>query len=364
MPGMLVEELPREPGDVGEAAVAGGARGDGGVEPGLRLGDQHRQVVRMSPGAALLRPGRGGGTAHHRGEHVGCGLLAHVPERLERLVGEVDGVPAVDEDVVGDGGEHHALHIADRARFRQRGREHELGRVARTGFDESAVPLGEPDPFDLAAVVERAQGEARRVVAGVAGDEREPVHQRQRTVRLIEHGEHVRHRDEHGETGTPSAVAVARAEGDAAPHDLVGGDPGLEQPQHRLRQHQREPRLQAVVEPLEEMGDRIVAAARFDEHVVTVDGDLEAAGVVGERIEGAPGDEVEAGVVPVAGHEPGLDGPLVQREAHVRAAVLDRPGAVVVPEHHDRQRADLGQQATFLAQLVERPGTHRHAPTI
>ena len=180
--GMLVEELPREPGDVGEAAVAGGARGDGGVEPGLRLGDQHRQVLRMSPGAALLRPGRGGGTAHHRGEHVGCGLLAHVPERLERLVGEVDGVPAVDEDVVGDGGEHHALHVADRARFRQRGREHELGRVARTGLDEAAVPLGEPDPFDLAAVVERAQGEARRVVAGVAGDEREPVHQRQRTV--------------------------------------------------------------------------------------------------------------------------------------------------------------------------------------
>ena len=73
-------------------------------------------------------------------------------------------------------------------------------------------------------------------------------------------------------------VAVAGAEGDAAAHDLFGRDAGFEQPEHRLRQHQGEPHLEAVVEPLEEVLDRVVAAARLDEHVVSVDGHLRSRG--------------------------------------------------------------------------------------
>ncbi len=105
--------------------------------------------------------------------------------------------------------------------------------------------------------------------------------------------------------------------------------------------------------------DGIVARdARLDEDVAAVDRHQEAAeGVVGEGIEGAAAREVEPGVVPVAGDQPGFDRPLVQREAHVRAPVLDRPGAVLTPEDDDRQVADLGQQPTGDGlEFRERPG--------
>ncbi len=111
--GVVVEELPGEAGHVGERAVPGGARVDGGVEAGLRARDQLGEVVRVAPGAGLLRPGGQRRAAHEGGQHVGGGVAADVAERLEGLVGEVDGVTAVDEDVVGDGGEHHALDVAE-----------------------------------------------------------------------------------------------------------------------------------------------------------------------------------------------------------------------------------------------------------
>ena len=101
------------------------------------------------------------------------------------------------------------------------------------------------------------------------------------------------------------------------------------------------------------MRNRIAGIARVDQHVVAVDGDVEAARVVGERVERASAREIEARVVPVTGDEPALDRPLVQRESHVRAPVLDRVRAVFVPEHHDRQRADLREEPPGLAELVQ-----------
>jgi hypothetical protein len=38
-----------------------------------------------------------------------------VGERLEGLVGEVEGVASVDEHVIGDGGEHHPRDRVQRA---------------------------------------------------------------------------------------------------------------------------------------------------------------------------------------------------------------------------------------------------------
>ena len=247
----------------------------------------------------------------------------------------------------------------------ERGGEHELGGVGGAGLDEAPVPRREPGRLVRTAavfgeVVEGAHREAGRVVAGVAGDEGEAVHEREGAVVGRERREHVGHGDEHGEAGAPAGVAVAGAEGDAAAHDLVGGDAGFEEAEHRLGEHEREAELEAVVETLEEVRDGIVAAAGLDEDVVAVDRHQEAAGVVGEGVEGAAGDEVEAGVVPVAGDQARLDGALVEREAHVGAAVLDRPGAVLTPEDDDREVADLGQQPTGGLEFRERPGTRGH----
>ncbi len=363
--GVVVEELPGEAGHVGERAVPGGAGVDGGVEAGLGAGDELGEVVRVAPGAGLLRPRGRRGAAHEGGQHVRGGVAADVAERLEGLVGEVDGVAAVDEDVVGDGGEHHALDVAECTLSGERGGEHELGGVGGAGLDEAPVPRRETGRLVRTAsvfgeVVEGAHREAGRVVAGVAGDEGEAVHEREGAVVGRERREHVGHGDEHGEAGAPAGVAVAGAEGDAAAHDLVGGDAGFEEAEHRLGQHEREAELEAVVETLEEVRDGIVAAAGLDEDVVAVDRHQEAAGVVGEGVEGAAGDEVEAGVVPVAGDQAGLDGALVEREAHVGAAVLDRPGAALTPEDDDREIADLRQQPTGGAELLERPGTCGH----
>ena len=60
--------------------------------------------------------------------------------------------------------------------------------------------------------------------------------------------------------------------------------------------------------------------------------------------------------MPVAGDEPGLDGALMQREPEVRAAILDRVRGAVVPEDHDRERPDLGEEAAGRLEVGERSG--------
>ena len=89
--------------------------------------------------------------------------------------------------------------------------------------------------------------------------------------------------------------------------------------------------LEPVPEPATQPADGIGIGARADEDVVSRDLHVEAGGVVGPRVERASAGQVEAGVVPVAGHEPRLDRALVEGEAEVRAAVLDAVGHPVVP---------------------------------
>ena len=82
---------------------------------------------------------------------------------------------------------------------------------------------------------------------------------------------------------------------------------------------------------------------------VAVDLDRVGAHVVGPRVERAAGTQVEAGVVPVAGDEAALDGAAVEREAHVRAAVVERVRVAVAPEHTDRLGAGLAGEAAPVA---------------
>ena len=95
----------------------------------------------------------------------------------------------------------------------------------------------------------------------------------------------------------------------------------------------------------------------LDDHrdPAVVDLDRVGADVVGPGIERAARAEVEAGVVPVAGHQAALDRAAVQREAHVGAAVVERERRPVAPEDADRLGAGLAGQAARPAQLVERP---------
>ena len=77
-------------------------------------------------------------------------------------------------------------------------------------------------------------------------------------------------------------------------------------------------------------------------------------------IEGAAAREVEPRVMPVAGDQAAFDGAAVEREAHVRAAVLDREDVVAVREHDDGERPDLREQLAPLAELGDRSGADAH----
>ena len=68
--------------------------------------EQAGQVVGVAPLALLLvAPGRSG-LGHEGGQHRGRGVGAQELDGLEGLVGEVDGVAAVEEDVIGRGRGH------------------------------------------------------------------------------------------------------------------------------------------------------------------------------------------------------------------------------------------------------------------
>jgi len=104
------------------------------------------------------------------------------------------------------------------------------------------------------------------------------------------------------------------------------------------------------------MGDRIGRGRQVDEHVVAVEGDREAAQIVRELVEGAPGRQVEASVVPVAGQDPVADGAAVEREAHVRAAVVDRVHLLSLREEAEDVPVEVDDPTARGSQLSERAG--------
>jgi hypothetical protein len=262
-------------------------------------------------------------------------------------------VSAVDEDVIGDGRKHHRLDVGQAARLRERGLERPLGRVGRTRVDEPPIPA--PETVDRQRLrFERTHRKTRRVIVGVARDEREAVHERECLVVGRELGEQVGHRDQHSEPGTPARTAVAGAELHAGAHDLRWRHARVEQTQHRLGDHERDIVLEPVAQPALEMADGIVANPRPHEHVVVPNLDVERARIISPKVEGAARHEIEACVMPVASDEAGLHGSLVQRKPEMGAAIFDRERSAVVPEHDDRQCADLGGQPPGRLQLRQR----------
>ena len=193
----------------------------------------------------------------------------------------------------------------------------------RPGLDETSVPL--PEAFGIDAVVERVEPEPRRLIARVARDEDEPVREREPAVGLVEVRQEVGHRDEHGEPRAPAIPPVARAEVEPDLHDVGRRHTGLEQSEDGLRDDEREPVFETLLQPATQVRDGVAGVTRASTSTSSPSMvDVEAARVVGERIERAAAREVEAGVVPVTRDQTALHRALVQREAHVRAAVLDR----------------------------------------
>ena len=95
-------------------------------------------------------------------------------------------------------------------------------------------------------------------------------------------------------------------------------------------------RAPPVEQPLALMGDGIVGRPQIDQHVVAVDHDREAAQLVCPLVERPTRTQVETSVMPVAREDPVADGPAMEREAHVRAPVVDGVYLVVGGKETDR----------------------------
>src|SRR5439155_8977507 len=82
--------------------------------------------------------------------------------------------------------------------------------------------------------------------------------------------------------------------------------------------------------------------------------DRKRAQVVGPLVERATGGEIEARVVPVAGEDSVADRAAVKREAHVRAAVVDRLHVVSVRKEPERVPVQRDDERPEPPDVVER----------
>jgi len=142
-----------------------------------------------------------------------------------------------------------------------------------------------------------------------------------------------------------------------APHYLARVAALVDQCDDRLRDHQPDVALEPVAEAAQEVLPPIAAVGDVDQQRAILDSHREYAHIVGPLIEGPAGCEVEARVMPVAGEDAVLDRSAVQREAHVRAPVVDREQAAVRIEQNDRVTADNDRTAVALGQLADRDRT-------
>ncbi|MEZ4635997.1 MAG: hypothetical protein R2856_13710 [Caldilineaceae bacterium] len=116
----------------------------------------------------------------------------------------------------------------------------------------------------------------------------------------------------------------------------------VHQGEHRLGDDQRQVALQPIVEALTLAIQRILARAQIHVDVAVAHGHGIGGDVVGPEIEGAAGTQIEAGVVPMTGEDAVVDTAPIQREAHVRAAVVHGVNVALVDEERQHMPIDGG----------------------
>ena len=181
---------------------------------------------------------------------------------------------------------------------------------------------------------------SRRLAIAVRGDPPGAVEQREIGLLFRQRGEQIAERGEDRCTDSP-AIAVAHGEQRGLPHHLARGDAGRELSPYGLGDHEPEIMGKAVVEPTAPMARWIaVTERRLDPDLAAVTHlDRTSRNVIGPQIERAAAREIEAGVMPVTGQNPVLDAAAIEREAHMRAAIVEREDAFPMVDHQDRGMA-------------------------
>jgi hypothetical protein len=120
-----------------------------------------------------------------------------------------------------------------------------------------------------------------------------------------------------------------------------------------LSDDEGQPLLQALLQPAQVAAGGVRVGAQHHHDPAVLDLDPMGADVVGEGVQSATRDQVEAGVMPVAGEQPVFYGAAVEGEPHVRAAVVDGIGLAVEQENAHGRRADLARQVPLDLEVVE-----------
>ena len=107
------------------------------------------------------------------------------------------------------------------------------------------------------------------------------------------------------------------------------------------------------------MGTRVVVQGDIDKDLVATHLDGESAHIIGKLVKGAAGGEIKTRVVPVAGEDAILHRTFVEREAHVRTAIVHAVDFVSMFKERNRVTVDLDGEQAGLAQLGQTGGAHK-----
>ena len=81
--------------------------------------------------------------------------------------------------------------------------------------------------------------------------------------------------------------------------------------------------------------------------------------VVGPQIESAPASQLEARMMPMTCEDTILDTAPIQRETHMRAAIVEGEAATTVIDHQDRGMTAMKYEPALGLQLGETAGAHK-----
>ena len=164
---------------------------------------------------------------------------------------------------------------------------------------------------------------SRRLAVAVRRHAARAVEQGEIGFLFRQHGQQIGERCEDRETHAP-AVAVLRAEQRHLPHDVGGRYVSGELTMDGLGDHEAEVVGEAVRKPLTPVRGGIGMTQRgLHPDFAIAQFDREDRYVVRPKIKGAAAFEIEAGVVPMTGQDAVLDAAALEREAHVRATIVE-----------------------------------------
>ena len=285
-------------------------------------------------------------------------LPADQVEAFESLVDEIEQMPAIGIDAIRRGRDQK---VGQGRRRRPGGNRREEGALGRLPVPHPG-PMPQP-PLEHGQIGLTGEGSTippRRLALTVRGHPAGAMEQGEVSFLLRQHRQQVAKGRKDRQADTP-AVPVLEPEERDLPDDLGGWHVRRQLAPHGLGDDQVEIVGQALLQAPTPMSGWVgMAEDGLHPHLAGL-AHLDRAGrhVVGPEIEGAAAGEIEPGMVPVAGQDPVCDAAALQRETHVRAAVVEREDASLIVDEQDRRMPAVHDEPALGLQFVEAAGPHK-----